>query len=86
MLTAAVLVAAAAVTLPLTAAAVEAVIPGGENLILPAHLLLMAVIGAAVAALVAGRSRTARTLAAGGAAGVAAAVVADVGWLLAIAG
>ncbi len=73
----------AAVTLPLTAAAIEALLGDPRNLILPAHFLLMIALGIA---LVAGGRWTARRATLGGIAGAIAALVAHLGWLLAIAG
>lgn len=69
----------AAVTLPLTAAAIEALLGDPRNLILPAYFLFMITLGIA---LVAGGRWTARRAIAG----AIAALVADFGWLLAIAG
>ena len=77
------LVVLAAVTLPLTATAIEAILGDPRNFILPAHFLLMIALGIA---LVAGGRWTARRVMLGGIAGAIAALVADVGWLLAIAG
>ena len=73
----------AAVTLPLTAAAIEALLGDPGNLILPAHFLLMIALGIA---LVAGGRWTTRRVALGGIAGAIAALAADFGWALAIAG
>ncbi len=73
----------AAVTLPLTAAAIEALLGDPRNLILPAHFLLMIALGIA---LVARGPSTARRLIVGAVAGAIAALVADLGWLLAVAG
>ena len=73
----------AAVTLPRTAAAIEALLGDPRNLILPAHFLLMITLGIA---LVAGGRWMARRAIIGAIAGAIAALVADLGWLLAIAG
>jgi hypothetical protein len=73
----------AGVTLPLVAAGVESVMGDPGNVILPAHLALMGVAGAALAT-AAARSR--RGLLLGAIAGVLAAILADLVWLLAIGG
>ncbi len=73
----------AAGSLPLVAAAVEAVMDDPGNVILPVHLLLIGIAGAAFGAITT-RARHAAIL--GGVIGVIAAVLADLAWVLAIAG
>ena len=73
----------AGAALPVVAFAVEAVLGDPRNLILPVHLLLMAAVGAAAARFTA-RSR--RAVLVGALASIVAALLADLAWLLAIAG
>lgn len=73
----------AAGTLPLVTAAVEAVMEDPGNLILPIHLLLVGLAGAVLGAMTA-RERRAAII--GGVVGTIAAVLADLAWLVAIAG
>ena len=73
----------AAVVLPVVASVVESVRADAGNLILLVHLLLIAAAGAALGAVT---TRSRRGVILGALTGAVAALLADFGWALAIAG